>query len=55
MIYRSNLTQRFIITDQALNNMTTWSEVSVPTSADDDEPEELLNRTEFQIRLNEFR
>uniref|UniRef100_A0A1I8PRX9 guanylate cyclase n=2 Tax=Stomoxys calcitrans TaxID=35570 RepID=A0A1I8PRX9_STOCA len=52
---RSNLTQRFAVTDQALNNMTTWSEVSVPTSPDDDDYEVLLNRTEFQSRLNEFR
>ncbi|KAI9578053.1 hypothetical protein GQX74_013947 [Glossina fuscipes] len=52
---RSNLTQRFTVTDQALNNMTTWSEVSVPTSPDDDDEEVLLNRTEFQNRLNEFR
>lgn len=53
--YSSNLTQRFAVTDQALNNMTTWSEVSVPTSPDDDDYEVLLNRTEFQSRLNEFR
>ncbi|XP_075168343.1 uncharacterized protein LOC142240526 [Haematobia irritans] len=52
---RSNLTQRFAVTDQALSNMTTWSEVSVPTSPDDDDYEVLLNRTEFQYRLNEFR
>uniref|UniRef100_A0A1A9VKM1 guanylate cyclase n=1 Tax=Glossina austeni TaxID=7395 RepID=A0A1A9VKM1_GLOAU len=52
---RSNLAQRFKVTDQALNNMTTWSEVSVPTSPDDDDEEVLLNRTEFQNRLNEFR
>lgn len=54
-ISSSNLTQRFAVTDQALNNMTTWSEVSVPTSPDDDDYEVLLNRTEFQSRLNEFR
>ncbi|XP_037955770.1 uncharacterized protein LOC119685537 [Teleopsis dalmanni] len=52
---RSNLTQRFAVTDQALNNMTTWSEISVPTSPEDDEDEVMLNRTEFQNRLNEFR
>ncbi|XP_005177981.1 uncharacterized protein LOC101893791 [Musca domestica] len=52
---RSNLTQRFAVTDQALNNMTTWSEVSVPTRDDDDDYGVLLNRSEFQSRLNEFR
>ncbi|XP_061401271.1 uncharacterized protein LOC133337023 [Musca vetustissima] len=52
---RSNLTQRFAVTDQALNNMTTWSEVSVPTLDDDDDYGVLLNRSEFQSRLNEFR
>ncbi|XP_067633351.1 uncharacterized protein [Eurosta solidaginis] len=52
---RSNLTQRFTITDNALNNLTTWNEVSVPTLPDDDDFEVMLNRTEFQNRLNEFR
>ncbi|CAD7089726.1 unnamed protein product [Hermetia illucens] len=51
---RSNLTQRFAITDQALNNMTTWSEVSVP-SHDDEDIGVMLNRTEFLSRLNDFR
>ncbi|XP_055911221.1 uncharacterized protein LOC129945467 isoform X3 [Eupeodes corollae] len=52
---RSNLTQRFAVTDQALNNMSTWSEVSVPTSPDDEDYGVLLNRSEFQNRLNDFR
>ncbi|XP_030381562.1 uncharacterized protein LOC115629245 [Scaptodrosophila lebanonensis] len=54
---RANLTQRFAITDYALNNMTTWSEVSVPTAPDSDEDdmEVMLNRSEFQSRLNDFR
>ncbi|XP_017024987.1 uncharacterized protein [Drosophila kikkawai] len=54
---RANLTQRFEITDHALNNMTTWSEISVPTAPDEDEDdrEMMLNRNEFQSRLNEFR
>ncbi|XP_018792582.1 PREDICTED: uncharacterized protein LOC108971164 [Bactrocera latifrons] len=55
-IERSNLTRRFAITDNALNNLTTWNEVSVPTLPDEDEDfEVMLNRTEFQNRLNEFR
>ncbi|XP_002074778.3 uncharacterized protein LOC6652499 [Drosophila willistoni] len=54
---RANLTQRFTNTDHALNNMTTWSEISVPTAPDEDEDdrEVMLNRNEFQSRLNEFR
>lgn len=37
--------------------MTTWSEISVPTAPDEDEDdrEMMLNRYEFQSRLNEFR
>lgn len=56
-IRRANLTQRFANTDHALNNMTTWSEISVPTAPDEDEDdrEVMLNRAEFQSRLNEFR
>lgn len=48
---------RFANTDHALNNMTTWSEISVPTAPDEDEDdrEMMLNRYEFQSRLNEFR
>ncbi|XP_052839651.1 LOW QUALITY PROTEIN: uncharacterized protein LOC128254553 [Drosophila gunungcola] len=54
---RANLTLRFANTDHALNNMTTWSEISVPTAPDEDEDdrEMMLNRYEFQSRLNEFR
>ncbi|EDW91669.1 uncharacterized protein LOC6531123 [Drosophila yakuba] len=54
---RANLTLRFENTDHALNNMTTWSEISVPTAPDEDEDdrEMMLNRYEFQSRLNEFR
>ncbi|XP_050743277.1 uncharacterized protein LOC108029905 [Drosophila biarmipes] len=54
---RANLTWRFANTDHALNNMTTWSEISVPTAPDEDEDdrEMMLNRYEFQSRLNEFR
>lgn len=52
---RSNLSQRFASTDQALNNMTTWAEVSVPASPTEDGEEILLNRAEFQDRLKNFR
>ncbi|XP_017044805.2 LOW QUALITY PROTEIN: uncharacterized protein LOC108090572 [Drosophila ficusphila] len=54
---RANLTLRFANTDHALNNMTTWSEISVPTAPDEDEDdrEMMLNRYEFQSRLNDFR
>ncbi|KAH8392751.1 hypothetical protein KR215_009110, partial [Drosophila sulfurigaster] len=55
---RANLTQRFANTDHALNNMTTWSEISVPTASEDedeDDKEVMMNRVEFQNRLNEFR
>ncbi|KAH8272839.1 hypothetical protein KR018_003305 [Drosophila ironensis] len=54
---RNNLTQRFTITDHALNNMTTWNEISVPTAPDQDEDdtEMMLSRQEFQSRLNNFR
>lgn len=57
ILRRANLTQRFANTDHALNNMTTWSEISVPTAPDEDEDdrEVMLNREEFQSRLNEFR
>ncbi|ALC40437.1 CG33958 [Drosophila busckii] len=56
---RANLTQRFANTDHALNNMTTWSEISVPTAPDEDEDEDdkevMLSRADFQSKLNDFR
>ncbi|KAH8320357.1 hypothetical protein KR067_000175 [Drosophila pandora] len=54
---RNNLTQRFTNTDHALNNMTTWNEISVPTAPDEDEDdrEMMLTRTDFQSRLTDFR
>ncbi|KAH8233139.1 hypothetical protein KR026_004758 [Drosophila bipectinata] len=54
---RNNLTQRFTNTDHALNNMTTWNEISVPTAPDEDEDdrEMMLTRTDFQSRLSDFR
>ena len=55
MICRLDLKQRFEITDQALNNMTTWPEITVPTSDLDDELQVSINRTDFQITLDNFR
>ncbi|XP_015606868.1 receptor-type guanylate cyclase daf-11 isoform X2 [Cephus cinctus] len=50
---RSNLTQRFAITDQALHNMTMWPLVSVPR--DETEAYDVVNKEAFQARLNDFR
>lgn len=54
---KSNLTQRYATTDEAINNMTSWTEIAVPASpnASDEEAEVMLNKTSFQIRLNDFR
>lgn len=54
---KSNLTQRYATTDEAINNMTMWTEIIVPASpnGNDDETQVMLNKTSFQIRLNEFR
>ncbi|XP_055371528.1 uncharacterized protein LOC129605660 [Condylostylus longicornis] len=54
---RVNLTERFMITDEALDNIDIWGgEVSVPTSLEDDNTMEvMLNRSEFQNKLNNFR
>lgn len=55
---KSNLTQRYATTDEAINNMTTWTEIIVPASPNgntDDEGEVMLNKTSFQMRLNDFR
>lgn len=54
---RSNLTESFGVTDAALNNMSTWAEVSVPAESAEEENGEkvMLNRTAFQSRLNDFR
>lgn len=53
----SNLTLRYQLTDEAINNMTTWTEVIVPASPNgtDEEGEVMLNKTSFQMRLNDFR
>jgi hypothetical protein len=59
----TNLTNRFTVTNEAINNMTTWTEIIIPAlqrdmTSDNDTEEEgevLLNRTSFIARLNEFR
>jgi len=52
--FSSNLKQRFAVTDEALNNMTTWDEVSV-SAMEEDGVKVMLNRSEFINRLNDFR
>jgi hypothetical protein len=57
----TNLTNRFAVTNEAINNMTTWTEIIIPAlqrDSDNDTEEEgevLLNRTTFIARLNDFR
>jgi hypothetical protein len=54
---KKNLTQRYATTDEAINNMTTWIEIIVPASpnGNEEEGEVMLNKTSFQMRLNDFR
>lgn len=54
---KSNLTQRYATTDEAINNMTSWTEITVPASpnGNEEEGEVMLNKTSFQMRLNDFR
>lgn len=55
---KSNLTQRYATTDEAINNMTSWTEIIVPASPNgnaDEEGQVMLNKTSFQMRLNDFR
>lgn len=56
-ILKSNLTQRYVTTDEAINNMTMWTEIIVPASpnGNEEEGEVMLNKTSFQMRLNDFR
>lgn len=56
-ILKSNLTQRYATTDEAINNMTSWTEIIVPASPNgsEEEGEVMLNKTSFQMRLNDFR
>ncbi|KAG5683567.1 hypothetical protein PVAND_012840 [Polypedilum vanderplanki] len=57
----TNLTNRFTVTNEAINNMTTWTEIIIPALQRDsdneteEEGEVLLNRTTFILRLNDFR
>lgn len=66
--WRSNLSQRFSVTNQALVNLTEWPDVNVPITSDDilsilnKQPQSWdgipfgkLNRTEFLRQLNDFR
>ncbi|XP_012256293.1 receptor-type guanylate cyclase daf-11 isoform X2 [Athalia rosae] len=52
---RSNLTQRFTVTDRALHNMTTWPLVSVPRDETKTQKYDVVNKEAFQERLNDFR
>lgn len=54
---KENLTLRYATTDEAINNMTTWTEIIVPASpnGNEEEGEVMLNKTSFQMRLNDFR
>lgn len=53
---KENLTLRYATTDEAINNMTTWTEIIVPASnGNEEEGEVLLNKTSFQMRLVDFR
>lgn len=52
---RSNLTQRFAITDQALYNMTTWPLVSVPRDESKTQAYDVVSKEAFQARLEDFR
>ncbi|CRK87152.1 CLUMA_CG000961, isoform A [Clunio marinus] len=56
-ILKSNLTQRYATTDEAINNMTTWTQIILPASSNtnDEVGEVMLNKTSFQMRLNDFR
>lgn len=54
---KSNLTQRYATTDEAINNMAIWTEIIVPASPNgtEDDGEVMLNKTSFQLRLSDFR
>lgn len=57
----TNLTNRFEVTNEAINNMETWTEIIIPASPKgfendtEDESQVMLNRTSFIARLNDFR
>jgi uncharacterized protein YlxP (DUF503 family) len=52
-----NLQNRFNLTNEAINNMTTWTDIKIPTISNDtdDDVEVWFNRTSFIDRLDEFR
>ncbi|XP_072749417.1 uncharacterized protein [Anoplolepis gracilipes] len=52
---RSNLTQRFAITDQDLHNMSTWPLVSVPRDESKTHTYDVVSKEAFQARLEDFR
>ncbi|XP_018346873.1 PREDICTED: uncharacterized protein LOC108751280 [Trachymyrmex septentrionalis] len=52
---RSNLTQRFAITDQDLHNMSTWPLVSVPRDESKTQTYDVVSKEAFQARLEDFR
>ncbi|CRK89249.1 CLUMA_CG003008, isoform A [Clunio marinus] len=54
-VLKSNLTQRYTTTDEAIHNMTTWTQIILPTSSNDQVGEVMLDKTTFQMRLNSFR
>ncbi|CAO1396885.1 unnamed protein product [Diamesa tonsa] len=56
-LLRANLTERFKKTDSAIENMSSWDEIIVPASPNgtEEEGEIMLNKTSFQLRLNDFR
>lgn len=48
-----NLTDRFEQTNEAINNMTTWTDIKIPGF--DNEHEISLNQSSFMSRLEKFR
>lgn len=56
VLFRSNLTQRFAVTDRALQNMTIWPLVVVPRDQEGRlQTHDVVNKEAFQERLNDFR
>ncbi|XP_037028069.1 uncharacterized protein LOC119068546 [Bradysia coprophila] len=52
---RSNLPQRFGVTDQAINKLSALQDSSIPIKAVENGMEIFLNRSEFHSRLKDFR
>ncbi|XP_034249065.1 receptor-type guanylate cyclase gcy-3 isoform X2 [Thrips palmi] len=52
---RLNLTRRFAETDKALANMSSWPEMELPPSDEQDDDLVVGNRSMFESRLNTFR